>query len=63
MKPRFVVHKDGEWVKPIMKGWLLKCCDCGLVHRVNFKVIRLKRGNHVRLQAFRLPKRKSKTTQ
>ncbi len=30
---------DGEWVKPTTKGYLIKCCDCGLVHRLDFKVL------------------------
>jgi hypothetical protein len=25
------------WVRPLMNGYLLKCCDCALVHRVDFK--------------------------
>ncbi len=28
-----------KWINPIMKGYLLKCCDCGLVHELDFKVI------------------------
>ena len=33
--------KDGwtEWVSPIMKNYHLKCCDCGLVHEFQFKVV------------------------
>lgn len=26
-----------EWVMPIPKGYLMKCCDCGLVHEMQFK--------------------------
>lgn len=25
-----------EWIAPIDKGYLMKCCDCGLVHEVEF---------------------------
>ena len=28
-----------EWVSPIMKNYRLKCCDCGLVHEFQFKVV------------------------
>jgi len=38
---------DGDWIRPRMKGYLVKCCDCGLVHRINFKVIRWGRGHKV----------------
>lgn len=50
--PRLKQIQDGEWVTPIMRGYRLECCDCGLVHRVNFK------GTGVRFQLFRLPKKK-----
>ena len=26
-----------EWVYPEPNGYLMKCCDCGLVHEVQFK--------------------------
>jgi hypothetical protein len=28
-----------EWQFPIMDGYLMQCCDCGLVHEVDFKVM------------------------
>jgi hypothetical protein len=36
--------QDGEWVMPRMKNHFMKCCDCGLVHRIDFKVIKHARG-------------------
>jgi hypothetical protein len=30
----------GEWVQPIRRGYKLMCCDCGLVHRMDFRVHR-----------------------
>lgn len=41
--------KSGEWVRPVMKGYNMMCCDCGLVHTLNFKII----NKRVLLQAFR----------
>lgn len=37
------VGADGwsEWVSPAMNGYRMACCDCGLVHNVRFKVVRL----------------------
>ena len=26
-----------EWQAPVMRGYLMKCCDCGLVHEMEFK--------------------------
>ena len=31
-----------EWVCPDPKGYLMKCCDCGLVHEAEFGVVRYK---------------------
>jgi hypothetical protein len=30
----------GEWVQPIRKGYKMACCDCGLVHTLDFRVHR-----------------------
>lgn len=40
---------EGEWVQPIKKGYKMACCNCGLVHTVNFRIVNRK----VQLQAFR----------
>jgi hypothetical protein len=48
----FKQQKDGEWVQPKMKGYLMGCCDCGLVHRLDFRVVESK----VQFRAFRSPK-------
>lgn len=36
-----------------MKGYRMMCCDCGLVHVLDFKVIRWGRGHKIKLRAFR----------
>lgn len=35
------VTKNGwtEWQFPLHKGYLMQCCDCNLVHEINFKVV------------------------
>ncbi len=49
--PEFEQVVDGEWFEPKPQhGHLMKCCDCGLVHRMNFRVS----DGRVQLQAFRL---------
>lgn len=40
---------DGEWVEPIMHGFKVKCCDCHLVHEMDFKII----GHSVKFRATR----------
>lgn len=49
--------KNGEWVRPVRRGYYMRCCDCGLVHRFNFKLIKWAAGKKILFQAFRLKKR------
>lgn len=44
----------GAWVRPVMHGYKLMCCDCGLVHRIDFKIIKWGRGHKVMIRAYRL---------
>ena len=44
--------KANEWIRPVMKNYLMVCCDCGLAHWMDFMVIR----NCVQLRARRAPK-------
>lgn len=30
--------KANEWIQPIRKGYKMACCDCGLVHDMDFRV-------------------------
>lgn len=30
----------GEWVQPIRRGYKQSCCDCGLVHKMDFRIYR-----------------------
>jgi len=34
----FELQYAGEWVEPIMRGFRLACCDCGLVHKMDFRI-------------------------
>lgn len=44
----------GEWQQPVMKNYFMQCCDCGLIHRMNFRVVINKQGKAlVQMQAFR----------
>lgn len=44
---------DGEWIRPIRKGYQVECCDCGLVHSFNFELIKKGNGKIIIFQAFR----------
>lgn len=28
------------WIQPIKRGYIMACCDCGLCHRLDFRVHR-----------------------
>jgi len=40
---------EGEWQQPIEKGYKMKCCDCGLVHIMDFRIYK----GRVQMRAFR----------
>jgi len=29
---------DGEWTEPVLRGYIMECCGCGLRHRVDFRL-------------------------
>ena len=37
--PRYEEPEEGEWVQPVEEGYKMACCDCGKVHRVDFRVV------------------------
>jgi hypothetical protein len=41
MTKKFKKIKDGQLVRPKMDGYLIGCCDCGLVHRIDFEITRM----------------------
>ena len=46
---KYTNPEEGEWVQPVIEGYKLKCCDCGLVHTLNFRI----EDGHIQFQAFR----------
>ena len=55
---RFQQVYDGEWVQPVRRGYRMKCCDCGLVHRLDFRLLKNRRGSRIQFRAFRESKRR-----
>lgn len=44
MTDKFETHEPGrggwtQWITPVMRGYLMRCCDCGLIHEIQFKII------------------------
>lgn len=50
---KYEIVEAGKWIKPIKRGYLMACCDCGLVHRVDFEHIKWGRGRKIILRAWR----------
>ena len=46
---KYQQQSDGDLIQPIMKGYKMRCCDCGLVHKVDFYIV----GERVQFQATR----------
>jgi len=46
---RYGVQEDGEWVRPIVRGYRTQCCDCGLVHKMDFRI----RDGRIEFRAYR----------
>jgi hypothetical protein len=32
--------ETNEWVQPVRRGYKMACCDCGLVHSMDFRIYR-----------------------
>lgn len=37
--PTHEANEDGwtDWVRPVVEGYNMACCDCGLVHTLQFR--------------------------
>lgn len=46
---KYLNPKRGEWVQPTPNGYKMACCDCGLVHVLDFRVIKYG-GNKTKVQ-------------
>lgn len=44
--------QDGEWIRVAKRDYREQCCDCGLIHRLNFRIV----DGHIEVQTFRDPR-------
>lgn len=44
---------DGEWVWPRRKKFVLGCCDCGLLHKIWFRLVPHGNGKRIEFKAVR----------
>lgn len=48
-----------DWERPVMNGYHMACCDCGLVHTINFRVVKvIKEFKNGVVEGLILPKNK-----
>lgn len=35
-----ITNDDGwsDWIQPVMENYKMSCCDCGLVHALDFRI-------------------------
>ena len=45
---------EGEWIRPVSRGFREQCCDCGLVHDIDFRIVD---GKHVEFKIRKVNKR------
>ena len=52
----FVDVPEGAWIQPIRRGFIYKCCDCGLKHRMDFRIHK----GRIQFRVFRVMTRKKR---
>ena len=45
MSEKFEQVEPGQEVTPTMTGYRMQCCDCGLIHAVDFRIVRIISGD------------------
>lgn len=70
MRYQIVTQNDdgwSDWIQPIRRGYKFRCCDCGLVHNMDFRMrkgrvqFRASRNNRSTGQVRRHQKEKGRT--
>jgi hypothetical protein len=57
-KTKYIDVEPNEWQYPVMTNYQMRCCDCGLVHSMDFEVIAVKRckGSKDKIMAYSMPR-------
>lgn len=43
---------EGELVNPTRRNYKMMCCDCGLVHKLNFFLVKRGKGHVIMFRAY-----------
>ena len=57
---KFKKVQENKWQQPVMKDYLMKCCDCGLVHEMEFRIAygKTKADDRIQLRGRRISETK-----
>lgn len=54
MGRRYPDVEPGEWIRPRRNGYRMLCCDCGLAHALDFRIVKDSAGRSIiLLRAYR----------
>lgn len=59
---KYPIAEDGEWILPVMRGYRMRCCDCGLTHRLTFRVVKKGRKGKTYLGVEFMARRDNRST-
>jgi hypothetical protein len=45
----YPVISYGEWTRPRLRNFREQCCECGLIHRLDFRIVDGRKGARARL--------------
>jgi hypothetical protein len=61
---RYLQVDADTWIQPVRRGYRMACCDCGLVHELDFRIrdgrvqVRARRNNRATAAMRRTRKRR-----
>lgn len=53
MGRKYLDQTAGKWIQPTRKQYRVCCCDCGLVHAIDFRLIKYGKGRRIQFRAYR----------
>lgn len=42
--------ESNEWIYPKRKGYRQCCCDCGLVHEIDFRIVKVGKKSYIEIR-------------
>jgi hypothetical protein len=51
---KYPVIAYGEWTRPRLRNFREQCCDCGLIHRLDFRIVDHRKRPRGRLHGLKI---------